>query len=65
MYMCQYQALMNANKPRTYGQIRADKESLRQEKQRGKSLRPLLSEVEQLANRIYFRASTVQWELSG
>lgn len=55
---------MNANKPRIYGQIRADEESLRQEKQRGKSLRPLLSEVEQLDNRIYFRASTVQRELS-
>ena len=55
---------MNTNKRRTYGQIRADKERLRKEKQRGKSLRPLLSEVEQLDNRICFRASTVQRELS-
>ena len=55
---------MNTNKRRTYGQIRADKERLRKEKQRGQSLRPLLSEVEQLDNRICFRASTVQRELS-
>ena len=52
---------MNATKPRTYGQIRAEKERVRKEEQLGRSPRPL---SEQLSNRICFRASTVQRELS-
>ena len=55
---------MNINRPRAYGQIRADKERLRKKKHRGQSLRSLRSEVEQLDNRICFRASRVQRELS-
>lgn len=52
---------MNTTKSRTYGQIRADKELLRKEEQLGRSPRPL---AEQLSNRICFRASTQQRELS-
>jgi len=52
---------MNTIKPRTYGQICADKERIRKEERLGRSPRPL---AEQLSNRTCFRASTQQRELS-